>query len=109
MTKQEIKNLIVAIINGTHDNITADQIYQSLIQDVDPGRTQETIRKYIRELVNDDSQLIGSSNIGYFKINTAAKAQRAIDYLLNRIPDLRSRANNLQAEWNRQNPNELIN
>lgn len=108
MTKQEIKNLIVEIINDANDNITADQIYQSLVQDVDPGRTQETIRGYIRELVNDDSQLIGSSNSGYFKINTGAKAQIAISYLLNRIPDLRRRANNLQAEWNRQNPNNLI-
>ena len=108
MTKQEIKDLIIAIINNSPNEITADQIYESLIQEVDPGRTQETIRQYIRELVNDDSQLIGSSNHGYFKINSALKAQTAIDYLLNRVPDLVDRADNIRSAWNLQHPDDII-
>jgi hypothetical protein len=74
----------------------------------DPGRTQETIRKYIRELVNEQHNLIGSSNNGYFKINSTQRAQEAVDYLLNRIPDLQLRADNLKQIWNNNNPNNQI-
>ncbi|MGC9375842.1 MAG: hypothetical protein ACP5DQ_12480 [Bacteroidales bacterium] len=107
MNKQQIKTQILAIINNTA-NYTADEIYHQLLQAVDPGRTQETIRKYIRELVNEQNNLIGSSNQGYFKINTPQKAQEAINYLLSRIPDLQMRANNIRAIWNANNPNNPI-
>ncbi|MFA7445741.1 MAG: hypothetical protein WCY89_07315, partial [Flavobacteriaceae bacterium] len=105
MNKQQIKARILLIIDNSNGYITADQIYNQLLQNVDPGRTQETIRKYIRELVNEQNNLIGSSNQGYFKINTTQKAQEAINYLLNRIPDLQMRADNLRAIWNENNPN----
>ncbi len=108
MNKQQIKTQILAIINKTANYITADEIYNQLLQVVDPGRTQETIRKYIRELVNEQNNLIGSSNQGYFKINTPQKAQEAINYLLSRIPDLQMRADNLREIWNANNPNNLI-
>jgi predicted esterase YcpF (UPF0227 family) len=66
MNKEQIKANIIAIINNATGYIIADEIYNLLRQQVDPGRTQETIRKYIRELVNEQSNLIGSSNHGYF-------------------------------------------
>ncbi len=108
MNKAQIKAQILSIINNTNGYIIADDIYSQLLQVVDPGRTQETIRKYIRELVNEQNNLIGSSNQGYFKINTPQKAQEAINYLLNRIPDLQMRADNLRAVWNAANPNNQI-
>jgi len=62
MTPQEIKDHINNIITNNNGSITADKIYSSLIDQVDPGRTQEIIRKYIREMVNSGEHLIGSSN-----------------------------------------------
>lgn len=108
MNKQQIKARILRIINTTRGYIIADEIYNRLTRNVDPGRTQETIRKYIRELVNEQDNLIGSSNQGYFKINTPEKAHEAINYLLNRIPDLQMRADNLRAVWNANHPNNQI-
>lgn len=108
MNKEQIKARIVNIIDNANGYIIADEIYRQLIQNVDPGRTQETIRKYIRELVNEQNNLIGSSSQGYFKIDTQLKAQEAINYLLNRIPDLQMRADNLRAIWNANNPNNQI-
>lgn len=108
MGKNEIKENILRIIREANGYITADEIYRKIKQNVDPGRTQETIRKYIRELVNDQNNLIGSSNKGFFKINSPQKAVQAIQYLKNRIPDLRNRANNLRDIWNDKNPNNQI-
>lgn len=59
-------------------------------------------------MVNEQNNLIGSSNQGYFKINSPQKAQEAINYLLSRIPDLQMRADNLKAVWNAANPNNQI-
>ncbi len=108
MNKQQIKARILQIINRTNRYITADDIYSRLSRNVDPGRTQETIRKYIRELVNEQHNLIGSSNNGYFKINSAQRVQEAINYLLSRIPELQLRANNLRQIWNNNNPDNQI-
>lgn len=55
MNKEEIMGWILQIIDEQQGSITADEIYQRLIGSVDPGRTQETIRKYIRELVSEES------------------------------------------------------
>lgn len=107
MSKAQIKAQILTIINSTNGYITADDIYNQLLI-VNPGRTQETIRKYIRELVNEENNLIGSSNQGYFKIDSPQKAQEAIDYLLGRIPDLEMRADNIKTVWNTQNPTNQI-
>lgn len=100
MDKQEIKDQIFAIIREASPNyITADRIYTRLTERVDPGRTQETIRKTIRELVNDDDSLIGSSSKGYFYIDSEPKLEEAISYLLNRIPFLERRADMLRTLW----------
>lgn len=111
MTKEQILAAIARIITEATVNngyIIADDIYRILQNQVNPGRTQETIRKYIRELVNQHDNLIGSSNKGYFKINSVDRANEAINYLLNRIPDLQERADNLRTQWNIQNPNNRI-
>ena len=108
MNKQQIKTNILQIINNANGYIIADEIFNQILQGIDPGRTQETIRKYIRELVNEQNNLIGSSNHGYFKIDTPEKAQEAIRYLLIRIPDLQNRADNLRTIWNNNNPNNQI-
>jgi hypothetical protein len=108
MNKEQIRPNILAIINNANGYIIADEIYNQLLLQVDPGRTQETIRKYIRELVNEQSNLIGSSNRGYFKIDTPEKAREAINYLLCRIPDLQQRADNLREIWNINNPQNQI-
>ena len=52
MTKQQIITHIFKIVTNTNGCITADEIYATLINEVDPGRTQETIRQYIRDMVN---------------------------------------------------------
>jgi hypothetical protein len=108
MNKDQIKERIRQIINETDGFITADQIYEQLLRAVDPGRTQDTIRKHIRELVNDQNYLIGSSNRGYYSINTTLKAEEAIHYLISRIPDLQTRADNIRRIWNENHPDDQI-
>ncbi|WP_153801164.1 hypothetical protein [Foetidibacter luteolus] len=108
MNKIQIKARVLEIINNSVGYITSDDIYSQLLQAVDPGRTQETIRLYIRELVNEQNNLIGSTNKGYFKINNPQKAQEAINYLLSRIPDLQQRADTLRDVWNTSYPDNQI-
>ncbi|MDZ7719137.1 MAG: hypothetical protein U5K72_10015 [Balneolaceae bacterium] len=108
MDKETIKNEIQEIITNADGEITSDEIYDSLQARVDPGRTQETIRTYVRELVNDSSALIGSSSNGYFKISTKKDALRAIQYIENRIPELEERVSNLRESWNNENPEDSI-
>ncbi len=88
--------------------ITADEICATLVNEVNPGRTQETIRKYIRVMVKSGDYLIGSSNQGYFAIETPVQALDAINYLESRIPDLQDRANRIRHTWNAKNPNNQI-
>lgn len=45
MTVQQIKKHIRNIIENSNGSITADAIYETLTDQVDPGRTPETIRK----------------------------------------------------------------
>lgn len=108
MDKEAIKNEIHEIITNAGREITSDDIFESLKARVDPGRTQETIRSYIRELVNDSSALIGSSNNGYFKISSKQDVQKAIKYLENRIPELEERIKNLCDSWNNKNPDDTV-
>jgi hypothetical protein len=108
MTPQEIKDHINTIVTDSTGFITADEIYSTLTNQVDPGRTQETIRKYIREMVNTGEYLIGSSNNGYFKITNRVQALKAIQYLESRIPDLQARVNRIRQNWNHNNPANTI-
>lgn len=108
MNDEEIKGAIIQILEHTETDIIADQIYEELDRVVDPGRTQEQIRRLIRELVNDDSYLVGSSSTGFFKIKTRHDAERAIRYLKNRIPDLQDRASSIAERWNIENPENQV-
>lgn len=108
MNDDEIKEVIVALLEDTEGIITADEIYKQLQDEVDPGRTQEQIRRLIRELVNEGSSLIGSSKHGFFKIRTKEDAEIAVNYLLSRVPKLQDRAGNIIDEWNSQNPDQAI-
>jgi len=108
MDKKAIKDEILKIITDAGKEITADEIFEKLKARVDPGRTQETIRSFIRELVNDASTLIGSSNNGYFKISSKQDVQKAIRYLENRIPELQKRIRKLCDSWNNENPDDTI-
>lgn len=108
MNDEEIKIRILEILENIDRVITADEIYEQLERAVDPGRTQEEIRRLIRELVIEEHYLIGSTSSGFFKIKTRDDAKRATDYLLNRIPDLKNRAERIANQWNAQNPDELI-
>lgn len=95
-----IKADIIRIISESEDYIIAEQIYEKLVQhNISEGRTQETIRKHKSKLVKDEQNLIGSSNKGYFKITTSEKVQEAINYLLNRVPELEQRAAALETAW----------
>jgi hypothetical protein len=105
MNKEEIKRLIATIIERAEGYIVADEIFRLLSDVVDPGRTQETVRAYIRELVNDEKNLIGSSQYGFFKIRDADQLLQAINYLRHRIPPLQMRADNLQRAWDVQSNN----
>ncbi|HLS31910.1 MAG TPA: hypothetical protein VK021_13725 [Flavobacteriaceae bacterium] len=106
--KEEIKAQILEIIENTKGNIKSDEIWEELTSQTDPGRTQETIRKYIRELVVEGGNLIGSSNKGYFKISTSEKITKAVSNLETRIPKLEERVNKLKESWNIQNPDSQI-
>jgi predicted transcriptional regulator len=108
MNKEEIMGWILQIIDEQQGSITADEIYQRLIGSVDPGRTQETIRKYIRELVSEESWLIGSSSRGYFRIRNRDQLREAINSLDNRIGNIRGRRESLRQAWNQQNPENPI-
>lgn len=108
ITEEKLKDKINNIIKTQSNPITADNIFTYLTTNIDPGRTQETIRKFIREMVSSGEYLIGSSNKGYFKIRTSEQAQDAIEYLRNRIPDLQSRANSIRETWNQNHPDNPI-
>lgn len=99
MDNQHLKREITNIILESPTAITADKIYELLLQQVDPGRTQETIRLMIRELVNDDNNLIGSSNKGYFLIKEEEDLENAKTYLSTRIGTLQKRIDNLDRLW----------
>ena len=93
----------------TETDIIAAQIYEELDRVVDPGRTQEQIRRLILELVNDDSYLVGSSSTGFFKINTKHDADRAIRYLKNRIPNSQDRASSIAERSHNENQKNKLN
>ncbi|MBC8415638.1 MAG: hypothetical protein ISS80_04670 [Candidatus Cloacimonetes bacterium] len=97
--KQEIINKILKIISDASNSITADEIYKTLNGQVDPGRTQETIRGYIRDLVKDGNYLIGSSNRGYFHIDSPGKLDKAINNLEARSKSLKQRIKILKKSW----------
>jgi predicted transcriptional regulator len=107
MKKNEIKAKIISIILAVSpDNITSDEIFEQLTERVEPGRKQETIRSFIREIVNEGENLIGSSNRGYFYITKEGDLRRAQHSLSGRIEKLQDRINNLQNMWNEQQGND---
>lgn len=108
MSNNSLKSDIERIIDNSATVITADEIYSMLRNQPDPGRTQESIRSAIRELINDQTKLIGSTSTGYFKIRSKEDLNRALRYIESRIPELQSRADNLRNSWNSNNPNDQV-
>ena len=100
--KKQITEKIIEIIYQASGQITADEIYEILNGQVDPGRTQETIRGYIRDLVKDGNYLIGSSNRGYFHIDTPEKLKKAKNNLEARSRSLKQRIKILKESWDEQ-------
>ncbi len=91
--------------------ITADEIFNRITLQGLPlfeGRTQEQVRGFIRDLVNNQSSLIGSGNRGYYAIASIDDALGAINNLENRSSRILERRQALIGEWNNQNPNNLI-
>lgn len=84
-------NYLSSMLKVITGQSTQQHIHNKLIE-----KAKETIRTYIRELVNDGSVLIGSSRQGYFKIKPPDEANQAIEYLQNRIPKLEQRINELR-------------
>ena len=107
ITKDQIINNIKEIVYQTTDEITADEIYKILKGQVDPGRTQETIRKYIRDLVKEGRSLIGSSNKGYFHIDTPNKLKKAINNLEARSKSIKKRIESLNDSWENSNEKQV--
>jgi len=91
--------------------ITADDIFTQLTQQGLPifaGRTQEQIRASIRDLVINQSSLIGSGNTGYYAIVSKQDALDAISNLQGRADTISNRAGEIEDKWNRKNPNNQI-
>lgn len=96
---------------GNTNAITADEIFIRITQQGLPlfeGRTQEQVRGFIRDLVNNQSSLIGSGNRGYYAIASKDDVLRAINNLESRSTKINERRQVLIDEWNNQNPNNLI-
>jgi len=107
ITKDRIIKNVKEIVYQTTDEITADKIYETLKDQVDPGRTQETIRKYIRDLVKEGKSLIGSSNRGYFHIDTPEKLKKAINNLEARSKSIKERIEALNESWEKSNEKKV--
>lgn len=113
MTKEQqaIVNLLHQIAVGKGNAITADEIYSQLISQghqLFQGRTQEQVRQIVRDLVNSQDELIGSTSTGYYIPSNVDEARDSIKSLKGRADKILGRADNLEQLWNRQNPNDPI-
>jgi len=75
----------------------ADIIEANLGMEV--GRTNEPTRQLITECILNDKYPIGSSNSGYFLIDSEDELDSVIDSLESRIRGLRNRIDALRQGW----------
>jgi hypothetical protein len=101
MTDEELEHQIIEILWRTPGSITADQIFEQVVGELDRGRTQERIRWAVGRIVNREQELIGSTRSGFFIIRDRADAERALSYLENKTRSIRDRAEHLRNLWNR--------
>ena len=109
--QQAILTFLRQNASGSSNAITADEIYNQITQQGLPlfeGRTQEQVRGFIRDLVNNQSSLIGSGNKGYYVITSKEDVSKAINNLESRSTKIDERKQSLIDEWNNQNPNNPI-
>ena len=88
---------------GKSNAIVADEIYNQITQQGLPlfqGRTQEQIRKIIRDLVKSQTSLIGSGTNGFYAIASKEDALKAINNLGSRSSKIDERRQALIDEWN---------
>lgn len=109
--QQAILTFLQQNASGKRNAITADEIFNQLTQQglsIFAGRTQEQIRASIRDLVTNQSSLIGSNSNGYYAIVSKQDALDAIANLQGRAGSISNRADEIRNEWNSQNPNNQI-
>jgi|GEM_PF-2505564 len=108
---QAILALLKSSAVGKQNAIKSDDIFRQLTSQGMPifqGRTQEQIRQNIRELVNTETELIGSGSNGYFIISNAIEAKESIESLEQRATTIKARANHIKNLWNSNNPANTI-
>jgi len=109
--QQAIVGLLNQVAVGKSKSITADEIYSQLISQghqLFQGRTQEHVRQIVRDLVNSQVELIGSTSTGYFILSNVDEARDSIQSLKGRADKIHDRADNLEGLWNSQNPNNIV-
>jgi hypothetical protein len=109
--QQAILTFLQQNASGSSNAIIADNIFLRITQQGLPlfeGRTQEQVRGLIRDLVNNQSSLIGSGNRGYFAITSKDDVLSTIHNLESRSTKINERRQSLIDAWNNQNPNNPI-
>jgi len=109
--QQAIISLLRQVAVGKGNAITADEIYSQLVSQghqLFQGRTQEQVRQIVRDLVNSQVELIGSTSTGYYIVSNVDEARDSVQSLKGRADKIQDRADNLENLWNSQNPNNPV-
>jgi hypothetical protein len=102
-TSIEIKLLLAALPLGKINAIHAANLALKLGYSAAPN--QEELRALIREAI-DQGELIGSSNSGYWIMDSRAEVEKVLKSLKQRAQGVCDRRNNLLNSWNVRNPTD---
>lgn len=100
----EISRLLMYIPEGRNNAINAAELAAELGYSAHPN--QEELRELIRQAIQRGA-LIGSSNVGYWIINSKDEAEEVLNSLQRRAQGVCERRNNLLAAWNRNYPEDV--
>lgn len=100
-SRSEINKLIAKLPKGKAKAINAPDLALQL--GYSPAPNQEELRALIRQAINE-GELIGSSNSGYWIIDTVFEVEEVLNSLEQRAQGVCDRRNNLLNSWNSRNP-----
>ena len=95
-----VEELISKLENGKNNAKHALKLEKELSLDI--GNTQETTRNLIRNAIVNHNIPIGSSQAGYFLVDTEAELDNVVQSLQKRIKGLQDRIDGIQNGWEKR-------